>query len=175
METGSIWWQSLSFLLSCGLWDDPVGHPGLLPSPCWASWFGLHPSNPQDGYELVRLPVQLFRTGARCHMAIFFFFYRLCDTRRCRGGEPPAPMSMVNSWVECRVHWIVDHTSPPIFFFYPTPQTLSSALLLPGKTVWESAEERLVSGDHSLPFCGHPSPDTPCISLLWRKHVSILR
>ena len=67
-------------------------------------------------------------------MAIFFF-YRLCDTRRCRGGEPPAPMSMVNSWVECRVHWIVDHASPPIFFFYPTPQTLSSA--------WESSRGKV--------------------------------
>ena len=46
-------------------------------------------------------------------VAFFFFFYRLYDTRRCRGGEPPAPRSQVGSWDECCVHWIVEH-SPPL-------------------------------------------------------------
>ena len=32
------------------------------------------------------------------NLSLSLFFYRLCDTRRCRGGEPPAQMSGVPGW-----------------------------------------------------------------------------
>ena len=107
--------------------------------------------------------------------SVSFFFYRLCAPEGVAEAnlQPRCPWSIAGLSAAFTGSWII--LVPPIFFFYPTPQTLSSALLIPGKRSGNRAEEGLLSGDLSLPFCGHPSPDTPCISLLWRKHVSILR
>ena len=58
----------------------------------------------------------------------FFFFYGLCDTRRCPAGESPAPQFDMSSWKGVRVRWIV--TQNPKYALVPHPKRF---YLFPGK------------------------------------------
>ena len=55
--------------------------------------------------------------------------------------QPRCPRSIAGLSAAFTGSWII--LVPPIFFFYPTTQTPSSALLVPGKTVWESSRGKV--------------------------------
>ena len=94
-----------------------------------------------------------------------FFFYRLCDARRHRGGEPPAPCPMslarrgtafIGSWTKA---------NPIIQPSSPHPMRLN----LPGKWSGGIGRGKVDMWKSIFPYLTLRFPHVPCISLLSRK------
>ena len=97
----------------------------------------------------------------------FFFFYRLCDARRHRGSEPPAPCPMslarrgtafIGSWTKA---------NPIIQPSSPHPMRLN----LPRKWSGGIGRGRVDMWKSIFPYLTLRFPHVPCISLLSRKKL----